>query len=98
MAEGTTMNLVSTIIVLTAAVALVGCETNGAAVGDIRQTAMNACANRADGFWNAAPGTSVVNEGEPDEYGNWILQVGTGGYQSTCTVTPGGQVVKIDPG
>jgi hypothetical protein len=92
------MRLVSTIIVSIAAVALVGCETSGASVGDIQQTVMNACANRADGFWNAAPGTSVVNEGQPDQYGNWILQVGTGGYQSTCTVTPGGKVVNIDPG
>lgn len=85
-----------------ATVALVGCETSGAntdaALGDVRQTAIDACARRADSLWSAAPGTSVVNEGQPDRNGNWVLQVGTGGYQSTCTVTLGGQVVGIDPG
>ena len=96
------MNLISTLTVL-ATVALVGCETSGAntgaASGDVRQTAMDTCAARADNFWSAAPGTSVVDgEGEPDQYGNLILQVGTGGYRSTCTVTPSGQVVNIDPG
>jgi hypothetical protein len=96
------MKSIWTLTVL-ATVALVGCETSGAntgaASGDVRQTAMNACANRADDLWSAAPGTSVVNgEGEPDQYGNLILQVSTGSYRSTCTVTPSGQVVNIDPG
>ena len=84
-------------------VALVGCETSGgntdaAAMGDVRQTAIDACAKRADSLWSAAPGTSVVNQGQPDQYGNWVLKVGTGGYRSTCTVTLGGQVLGIDPG
>ena len=96
------MNLISTITVLTASVAIVGCETSGAntgaALGDVRQIAINACAISADNLWNAAPGTSVVNEGEPDRYGNWRLRVSTGGHRSICRVTLGGQVVNIDPG
>jgi hypothetical protein len=94
------MKLLLTITVL-ATVALVGCKTNGGAaggMGDVPPAAVNACIIDADNFWTAAPGTSVVNGATNTEQGNWTLQMGTGIHQSTCTVTPIGGVINIDPG
>jgi hypothetical protein len=98
-----TMKLASTMTFLTTVV-LAGCETSNtntqgnAGSNDLRQEVINACTKRADNLWGAAPGTSVANEGQPDRDGNWQLRVSTGNYRSTCTVTPSGYVVGIDPG
>jgi hypothetical protein len=96
------MKLISTITVVTAT-ALTGCETSGgvAGLGDVPQAAVSACSIRADSLWSAAPGTSVVNSAQTStsaNAGNWQLEMGTGSYTSTCTVTPIGQVINIDPG
>ena len=97
------MKPLPTITVL-ATVALVGCETSGDAtpgLGDVPAAAVNACITRADEFWSAAPGTSVVSSAEPAltaVAGNWKLQMSTGIQQSTCTVDPIGRVVNVGPG
>ena len=88
---------------LLATVALVGCQTGGGAagVGGVPPAAVSACSIRADNLWSAAPGTSVVNSAQMSmaaAAGNWQLQMGTGSYISTCTVTPIGQVINISPG
>lgn len=101
--EGPTMKLLPTITGL-ATVALVGCETSGGAedFGDVPAAAVNACINRADDMWAAARGTSVLNGAvltdQGNQNGNWALQMGTGTLQSTCTVTPIGGVISIEPG
>jgi hypothetical protein len=87
------------------AVALAGCQASGgnavAGLGGVPEMAVTACSSRADEFWNAAPGTSVVNGAQPATgtvAGNWQLQMGTGSYRSTCMVNPIGRVISIVPG
>ena len=84
-------------------VALVGCETSGDAgdFGDVPPAAVNACIDSADDMWAAARGTSVLNGAVlsvGNQTGNWTLTMGTGTYQSTCYVTPIGEVTSIEPG
>lgn len=70
--------------------------TTGAAAG-VPQAARNACAQRADQFQNATPGSSSVDAAAKAGQ-NWVLKMATGEYRSTCTVTATGKVVSIDPG
>lgn len=68
-----------------------------AGIGDIPPTGVQACMRGADNFWNVKPGTSVVSGGNPTDQGFWALQMATGKLQSTCTVTPLGNVINIGP-
>lgn len=92
-------------IAAVALLGLAGCQTSGAntgtGIGGVPPAAVSACSIRADDFWTAAPGTSVVNAAQPATgtvAGNWQLQMGTGSYRSTCVVTPIGHVISIGPG
>jgi len=86
-------------------IALPGCQTGGsntpAGLAGVPPLAVSACSARADDFWSATPGTSVVNSAQMSTgkaVGNWQLQMGTGNRQSTCTVNPIGNVINIGPG
>jgi hypothetical protein len=106
------MKLLPTITVL-ATVALVGCQTgsgaagpghkqpaasrSAAGVGGVPPAALQACLSAADNFWSAKPGTSVLNSANPTNQGLWALQMRTGAFQSTCTVTPVGSIINVGP-
>ncbi len=92
--------------------ALSGCQAGGGSgaasvsgarppvVSGVPPAAVSACLKRADDFWSAAPGTSVVNAAQQADsavVGNWQLQMGTGNNRSTCTVNPIGQVIDMSP-
>ena len=72
-------------------------SSNVAGIGDIPPTGVQACMGRADNLWNAKPGKSVAIGGNPTDQGFWALQMTTGNLQSTCTVTPLGNVINIGP-
>jgi hypothetical protein len=92
--------------------ALSGCQAGGSGgatnvsgpppttVSGVPPAAVSACLKRADSFWSAAPGTSVVNGAQQADsavVGNWQLLMGTGNNRSTCTVNPIGQVIDMSP-
>jgi hypothetical protein len=84
-----------------------GCQTGGSA-SNVPQVAIDACLQNADAYQKAAPGTATFNgkaradvadpDAGPNTPGdNWALEVSVAGVAMSCTVTPTGTVVDLEP-
>ena len=81
-------------------------SAGAASAQDVPQVAVDACLRHANAYNNAAPGTAKYNGGAQANVSmgssgagdDWRMQVDvTGGVAVTCTVSPDGRKVAIQP-
>ena len=72
-------------------------KPSAAGSGDVPQAVLDACMARADEFQGVARGTSMAS-GATLVGANWVLQMASGTYKSTCTASAAGRVINMSAG